>query len=92
MLLAQHGALLLLPLLLSPCLAIVAPADVAVVKGRILQISALTDRGQRLNPLIAPTYQELRPVMDSLVAELSATEVRAVAPLKPSAGAAPPTN
>jgi hypothetical protein len=48
--------------------------DPASVKARILQISALTDRGQRLNRLIAPTYQELRPAMDSLVCQLAATE------------------
>ena len=30
----------------------------SAIKAQILQIAALTDRGQRLNTLIAPTYQE----------------------------------
>ena len=46
----------------------------SATKAKILQIAALTDRGQRLNTLIAPTYQELRPAMDTLVAQLAATE------------------
>ena len=33
------------------------------LKGKILQIAALSDRGQRLNTLVAPVYQELRTEM-----------------------------
>ena len=40
------------------------PIDVCIdLKGRILQIAALSDRGQRLNTLVAPVYQELRTEM-----------------------------
>ena len=37
------------------------------VKKRIFQIAAITDRGQRLNTLIAPLYQEKLKEMDELI-------------------------
>jgi len=40
------------------------------LKTQMLTIAALTDRGQRLNTLIAPTYQEKRDDMESLVEQL----------------------
>ena len=49
-------------------------AGIADLKSSILQVAALTDRGQRLNELIAPTYQEKRQTMSNLVAELSALQ------------------
>jgi len=48
-----------------------AGASVPDIKAQILQIAALTDRGQRLNTLIAPTYQEKRGEMAQLVASLA---------------------
>ena len=33
-------------------------ADIEEIKKKIYQIAAITDRGQRLNKLIAPMYQE----------------------------------
>ena len=45
----------------------------ATIKPKVLQLAALTDRGQRLNPLIAPAYQETKAAMSSLLAELSAS-------------------
>lgn len=39
-------------------------------KTQILQIGALTDRGQRLNKMIAPAYQEKREEMNVLVKQL----------------------
>jgi len=44
---------------------------VADLRSQILQVAALTDRGQRLNPLIAPAYQETRELMSGLVAQLA---------------------
>lgn len=44
--------------------------SVAELKTQVLQLAALTDRGQRLNTLIAPTYQEKREVMARLVERL----------------------
>jgi len=44
---------------------------IEAVKAQILQVAALTDRGQRLNTLVAPTYQEKRKVMHGLVATLA---------------------
>jgi len=40
-----------------------ATASAADLKSRVLQIAALSDRGQRLNTLVAPVYQELRTEM-----------------------------
>ena len=51
-----------------------APIDTAAVKARLLQVAALTDRGQRLDTLVAPAYQEKRALMDTLVSQL--TEVQ----------------
>lgn len=48
--------------------------DIANVKANILQIAALTDRGQRLNTLIAPTYQEKRVAMDEHIAQLEGAQ------------------
>ena len=48
--------------------------DISAVKSKILQIAALTDRGQRLNTLIAPTYQEKRTEMTALLDELAAAQ------------------
>ena len=50
-------------------MTVATPATDAI-KSQILQIAALTDRGQRLNKLIAPTYQEKRGTMTSLVNQL----------------------
>lgn len=50
---------------------VVATDTAAAIKAQILQIAALTDRGQRLNTLIAPTYQEKRGSMTTLVNELT---------------------
>ena len=36
----------------------------------MLRVAALTDRGQRLNTLIAPAYQEKRDEMEDLLAQL----------------------
>ncbi|CAK0853692.1 unnamed protein product [Prorocentrum cordatum] len=47
-------------------------AGVADLKMQILNLAALTDRGQRLNTLVAPTYQEKREDMSQLVATLAA--------------------
>eukprot|EP00747_Dinoflagellata_sp_TGD_P166931 gnl/TRDRNA2_/TRDRNA2_190511_c0_seq1.p1 gnl/TRDRNA2_/TRDRNA2_190511_c0~~gnl/TRDRNA2_/TRDRNA2_190511_c0_seq1.p1 ORF type:complete len:406 (+),score=75.08 gnl/TRDRNA2_/TRDRNA2_190511_c0_seq1:83-1300(+) len=44
--------------------------DTAAIKSQMLQIAALTDRGQRLNKLIAPAYQEKREEMERLVERL----------------------
>ena len=40
------------------------------IKKKILQISAVTDRGQRLNKLIAPVYQEKSREMNDLIESL----------------------
>lgn len=47
--------------------------SVDAIKMKILQIAALTDRGQRLNRLIAPTYQDKRDAMSHLVQRLADT-------------------
>jgi hypothetical protein len=52
--------------------------DTAAIKARILQVAALTDRGQRLNTLIAPTYQEKRAEMAQLIDALAAEQPGAV--------------
>ena len=59
---------LIAPSLLA--LTIAPTVDVASIKSRILQVAALTDRGQRLNTLVAPTYQEKRTTMASLISQL----------------------
>jgi len=46
------------------------PLDAAAIKSQILQVSALTDRGQRLNRLVAPTYQYYRELISDLVDDL----------------------
>ena len=56
---ATHGA----------CMVVMAPG-VDAVKSKMLQVAALTDRGQRLNALVAPTYQDKRETMEELVGEL----------------------
>ncbi len=44
--------------------------ETAEIKKKIFQIAALTDRGQRLNKLIAPVYQEKLNEMDNLIESL----------------------
>ena len=44
--------------------------DIYEVKKKIYQISAITDRGQRLNPFISPMYQEKLKEMEQLVNDL----------------------
>ena len=66
----------------SPSRASVAYMGVESIKAQILQVAALTDRGQRLNTLIAPTYQEKRVTMASLISQLSDLQV---APIQESA-------
>ena len=45
--------------------------SVSEVKRDILQIAAATDRGQRLNQLVAPVYQESRGKIAKLIDELA---------------------
>ena len=40
------------------------------IKKKIFQIAAVTDRGQRLNKLIAPVYQDKLIEMDDLIESL----------------------
>ena len=40
------------------------------IKKKIFQISAITDRGQRLNPLVSPIYQEKLGEMEELIKSL----------------------
>ena len=51
--------------------------DIEEIKKKIYQISAITDRGQRLNKLIAPMYQEKSKEMGELIDRLESfnTEV-----------------
>jgi len=44
--------------------------EIDEIKKKIFQISAVTDRGQRLNKLIAPVYQEKLNEMDDLIESL----------------------
>ena len=44
--------------------------DIYEVKKKIYQISAITDRGQRLNPFVSPMYQEKSKEMEQLVNDL----------------------
>ena len=44
--------------------------DIYEIKKKIYQISAITDRGQRLNPFISPMYQEKLKEMEQLVNDL----------------------
>ena len=44
--------------------------DIYEVKKKIYQISATTDRGQRLNPFVSPMYQEKLKEMEQLVNDL----------------------
>ena len=44
--------------------------DIYEVKKKIYQISAITDRGQRLNPFVSPMYQEKLKEMEQLVNDL----------------------
>ena len=44
--------------------------DVHEVKKKLYQISAITDRGQRLNPFVSPMYQEKLKEMEQLVNDL----------------------
>ena len=44
--------------------------DIYEVKKKIYQISAITDRGQRLNPFVSPMYQEKLKEMEKLVNDL----------------------
>ena len=44
--------------------------DIYEVKKKIYQISAITDRGQRLNPFVSPIYQEKLKEMEQLVNDL----------------------
>ena len=45
-------------------------AEIEEIKKKIYQIAAITDRGQRLNKLIAPMYQEKLKEMEQLVNDL----------------------
>ena len=54
------------------CSADLATAGAVELKSRILQIAALSDRGQRLNALVAPVYQELRAEMKEATDRLRA--------------------
>ena len=51
--------------------------DIEEIKKKIYQIAAITDRGQRLNKLIAPMYQEKLKEMEDLIDSLKSfnTEV-----------------
>ena len=44
--------------------------EIKEIKKRIYQIAAITDRGQRLNRLIAPLYQEKLKEMELLINDL----------------------
>ena len=44
--------------------------DIVEIKKKIYQIAAITDRGQRLNPLVAPIYQEKLKEMEVLIKSL----------------------
>ena len=44
--------------------------DIEEIKKKIYQIAAITDRGQRLNKLIAPMYQEKSKEMEKLIKSL----------------------
>ena len=44
--------------------------DIEEIKKKIYQIAAITDRGQRLNKLIAPMYQEKLKEMEKLIKSL----------------------
>ena len=44
--------------------------DIYELKKKIYQISAITDRGQRLNPFVSPMYQEKLKEMEQLVNDL----------------------
>jgi hypothetical protein len=57
----------------TPVMSTAVDTAAAAAKAKILQIAALTDRGQRLNKLVAPTYQEYRQDMAELVDQLSAS-------------------
>ncbi len=52
-------------------------SDIEEIKKKIYQIAAITDRGQRLNKLIAPMYQEKSTEMEELIKSLESfnTEV-----------------
>ena len=51
--------------------------DIEVIKKKIYQLAAITDRGQRLNKFIAPLYQEKLKEMEDLIDSLKSfnTEV-----------------
>ena len=51
--------------------------DIEVIKKKIYQLAAITDRGQRLNKFIAPMYQEKLKEMEDLIDSLKSfnTEV-----------------
>merc|ERR1719198_1663661 len=51
--------------------ASVSSMSIADVKTQMLQIAALTDRGQRLNQLIAPMYQDKLELMSRLIKDLA---------------------
>jgi hypothetical protein len=61
-----------------PRMAVADAIDTAGIKARVLQVAALTDRGQRLNTLVAPTYQEKRGLMSELIEALSAAQTKPV--------------
>ena len=44
--------------------------DIFEIKQKIYQIAAITDRGQRLNPFVAPIYQEKLKEMEELIKSL----------------------
>ena len=49
-------------------------ADFEGIKKKIYQIAAITDRGQRLNKLIAPLYQEKLKEMENLIKDLESNK------------------
>ena len=62
------------PLAIRMVAATTTASETAAIKSKILQVAALTDRGQRLNTLIAPTYQEKRAEMTELLDALAAAQ------------------
>ena len=44
--------------------------EIGEIKSNIFKIAAVTDRGQRLNKLISPVYEEKANEMDELIDDL----------------------
>ena len=49
--------------------------DIEEIKKKIYQIAAITDRGQRLNKLIAPMYQEKLKEMGNFIDSLESLNI-----------------